>query len=580
MLVALLLLLAPPGVTSALAQGQPDVPPEAASGRAAKALTIAHRHMVVAAHPLAAEAGRAILNAGGNALDAAIATQLVLGVVEPQSSGLGGGGFLLHYDAKSRAVTAWDGRETAPAAARPERFLTAEGRPMRFGDAVASGLSVGTPGLLAMLEAAHREGGRMGWQALFAPALRIADDGFAITPRLASLIAADRWLKQSPAASAVFHREDGSPKQAGDRLYNRDLGRTLRRISRDGSRAFYEGDIAADIVAAVRGAARPGDLSEADLAAYQPKKREVLCTPYRQQRICGMPPPSSGAATIGMMLGVLERFPLARMKPDSADAAHLFAEAGRLAYADRDRYLADPDFVSLPLRELLDPAYLARRSALIQTGRSMGRASPGLPATTASFGEDHTEPLPATSHVSVVDRDGNAVALTTSIESAFGSRIMVHGMLLNNQLTDFSLLPTQDGQPAANRVEPGKRPRSSMSPTLVFDASGQLRHVLGSPGGSMIINYVARTLLHLVDWKQDPQAAVNAPNLGSRNRNTELEAGPQAAPLAEALRQRGHEVSIGEETSGLHVISVLQRGGRRVLQGGADPRRDGVAAGD
>jgi gamma-glutamyltranspeptidase/glutathione hydrolase len=558
----------------------PAQAPEAASGRVAKKLAVAHRHMVVAAHPLAAEAGRAILNAGGNALDAAIATQLVLNVVEPQSSGIGGGGFLLYYDTKKKTVTAWDGRETAPAAATPERFLAADGRPLRFMEAVASGLSVGVPGLLAMLEAAHAEHGRMGWQALFSPALRIADDGFVITPRLATLIAADRALRGSEQAREIFYREDGSPKLAGDRLRNLDLGRTLRRISRDGSKAFYEGEIAANIVAAVRGANRPGDLTQADLAAYRPVRREVLCTTYRAQRICGMPPPSSGAATLFMMLGMLERFPMARYKPGSATAVHLMAEAGSLAYADRDRYLADPDFVTVPLKELLDPYYLARRGSQIHPDRSLGRAQPGTFAGAAAFGEDHTAPLPATTHVSVVDGEGNAVSMTTSIESAFGSRIMVHGLLLNNQLTDFSLQPSAGGVPAANRVQPGKRPRSSMSPTLVFDGKGRLQHVLGSPGGNMIINYVAKTLIALTDWKLDPQAAADLPNFGSRNRGVDLEAGTGAEALAPALRARGHEVHVGEETSGVHVISIDYPGGRRRLLGGADPRRDGVAAGD
>jgi len=573
------LLLAPPGAPAQTAAP----PPEAASGRIAKKLAVAHKHMVVAAHPLAAEAGRAILNAGGNALDAAIAVQLVLNVVEPQSSGIGGGGFLLYYDAKNKTIAAWDGRETAPAAATPERFLAADGRPLRFMDAVASGLSVGVPGLLAMLEAAHREHGRMGWQALFSPALRIADDGFVITPRLATLIAADRALRAGEQARETFYREDGSPKQAGEKLHNRDLGRTLRRISREGSQAFYEGEIAANIVAAVRGAARPGDLTEADLAAYKPVRREALCTSYRAQRICGMPPPSSGAATIAMMLGMLERFPMARHKPQStnwADAVHLFAEAGSLAYADRDRYLADPDFASVPLKELLDPGYLARRGALIHADRSLGRAQPGTFAGAAAYGEDHTTPLPATTHLSVVDGEGNAVAMTSSIESAFGSRIMVHGVLLNNQLTDFSLQPSPDGVPAANRVQPGKRPRSSMSPTLVFDGRGRLQHVLGSPGGAMIINYVAKTLLALTDWKLDPQAAVDLPNFGSRNRGLDLESGTGAEALAPALRARGHQVRVGDETSGVHVISIDYPGGRRRLLGGADPRRDGLAAGD
>lgn len=553
-----------------------DIAPEAATGRTPKHLVTAKRHMVVAAHPLAAEAGRVMLRAGGNALDAAIAAQLVLNVVEPQSSGIGGGGFLIHYDAKTKRMDAWDGRETAPAAATPERFLV-NGKPLRFADAVASGLSVGVPGVLAMLEAAHKVHGRLPWGALFAPALRLADDGFEISPRLADLIAADQLLWKDAAARALFYHADGKPMRAGEKFNNLELGRVLRAVSREGAKAFYQGDIAADIVAAVRAHSRPGDLTEADLAAYQPKRREVLCTTYRTQRICGMPPPSSGAATVAMMLTMLERFPVAKMKPDSVDAVHLFAEAGRLAYADRDRYLADPDFVTLPLAQMLDRNYLAGRSALIRDDRSMGTAQPGTFAGMQAFGADHTAALPATTQISIVDGEGNAVAFTSTIESAFGSRILVRGFLLNNQLTDFSLAPTTGGVAAANRVEPGKRPRSSMAPTLVFDAQGRLRHVLGSPGGSAIINYVAQALVGLIDWKLDAQAVTDLAHYGSRNRATELEAGTVAETLAPALKARGHAVQVLPLTSGTHVISVTPGKG---LSGGADPRREGVALGD
>ncbi len=553
-----------------------DIAPEAGTGRTPKRVVTARRHMVVAANPIAAEAGRVMLRAGGNALDAAIAVQLVLNVVEPQSSGIGGGGFLIHYDAKTKRMVAWDGRETAPAAATPERFLV-NGKPLPFNDAVASGLSVGVPGLLAMLEAAHKEHGRLPWGALFAPALRHADEGFAISPRLADLIATDQLLWKDTAARALFYKADGKPMRAGEEFNNLDLGRVLRAVSREGAKAFYQGDIAASIVAAVRANARPGDLTETDLAAYQPKRREVLCTVYRTQRICGMPPPSSGAATVAMMLAMLELFPLAKMKPDSVEAAHLFAEAGRLAYADRDRYLADPDFITLPLTQMLDRNYLSGRSALIRDDRSMETAQPGTFTNAQAFGEDHTAALPATTHISVVDGDGNAVSFTSSIESAFGSRILVRGFLLNNQLTDFSLAPTTGGVPAANRVEPGKRPRSSMAPTLVLDAQGRLRHVLGSPGGGSIINYVAQTLVGLIDWKLDPQRATDLAHYGSRNRATELEAGTAAEALAPALKARGHAVQVMQMTSGTHVISVVPGKG---LSGGADPRREGVALGD
>ena len=390
-----------------------DTPPEAATGRVTKHLVTAKRHMVVAADPLAAEAGRAMLRAGGNALDAAIAVQMVLNMVEPQSSGIGGGGFLIHYDAKTRRMAAWDGRETAPAAATPERFLV-DGKPLRFGDAVASGLSVGVPGVLAMLEAAHRAHGRLPWQALFAPALRLADDGFPVSQRLAELIASDTLLSKNTAARALFHHPDGTPLRAGETLNNPELGRVLRTISREGAKAFYQGDIAADIVAAVHAHMRPGDMTVQDIAAYQPRRREVLCSVYRTQHICGMPPPSSGTATIAMMLAMLERFPLAKMKP-------------------------------------------------------------------------------------------------------------------------------------------------------------------GSPGGSMIINYVAKTLVGLIDWKLDAQQAADLPNFGSRNRTTELEAGTAAEDLAPQLRARGHAVRVLPMSSGVHVIAITPGKG---LSGGADPRREGVALGD
>jgi len=556
--------------------------PEADTGRTERALVTARRHLIVAAHPLASQAGRDILRSGGNALDAAIAAQMVLNVVEPQSSGLGGGGFLLYYDQNTKNMAAWDGRETAPATATPERFLAANGRPMRFIDAIGSGLSVGVPGVLAMLAAAHREQGRLAWPQLFAPAIRIAEEGFPISPRLASLIAGDPLLSTNAAARGLFFDVEGMPKRAGETLRNAQLGEVMRRVAAEGPDAFYRGAIARDMVAAVRTPERPGDLTEADLAAYQPVRREAVCSAYRGHRICGMPPPSSGGITVAMLLALLERFPMQRLSPDSLDAAHLFAEAGHLAYADRDRYLADPAFVPAPVAQLLDRAYLSQRSALIRSDRSMGMAAPGTLAGVSTPGEDRTEAQPATTHLSVVDGDGNAVAFTSSIESAFGSRILVRGFLLNNQLTDFSLPPAVDGIPAANRVEPGKRPRSSMAPTLVFDADQRLRYVLGSPGGNMIINYVAKALIGLIDWKQDAQAAADLPNLGSRNRQSELEIerGTALERLAPQLRARGHTVRITPQTSGINVIAVTPNRSGRILSGGADPRREGVALGD
>ena len=584
-----MLCLAPPvAAQPASAPATPATPspsteaPEADTGRTERALVTAKRHMIVAAHPLASQAGRDVLRAGGNALDAAIAAQMVLNVVEPQSSGLGGGAFLIYYDHKTSRMAAWDGRETAPAAATPERFIGANGRPLRFIDAIGSGLSVGVPGVLAMLAAAHREQGRLSWPRLFAPAMRIAEAGFPISPRLASLIAGDPLLAANAAARALFFHPDGQPRRAGESLRNPLLAQVLRRVAADGAEAFYRGDIARDMVAAVRAAQRPGDLTEADLAAYQPVRREAVCGSYRGNRICGMPPPSSGGIAVAMMLALLERFPMQRLRPDSLDAAHLFAEAGHLAYADRDRYLADPAFVPAPVAQLLDRYYLTQRSTLIRGDRSMGMAAPGTLAGVSTPGEDRTRAQPATTHLSVVDGEGNAVAFTSSIESAFGSRIMVHGFLLNNQLTDFSLLPSVDGIAAANRVEPGKRPRSSMAPTLVFDAEQRLRYVLGSPGGNMIINYVAKTLVGLIDWKQDAQAAAGLPNLGSRNRQSdlEIERGTALERLAPQLSARGHSIRITAQTSGINVIAITPGRGGSTLSGGADPRREGVALGD
>ena len=563
--------------------------PEAASGRQDRQVVSARRFMIVAAHPLAAQAGLDVLRQGGTAMDAAIAAAFVLNVVEPQSSGIGGGGFLLHYDHATRRMTAWDGRETAPAAARAERFMTstAQGeRPMRFLDAIGSGLSVGVPGLVAMLDAAHRESGKLPWARLLEPAIRAASDGFPISPRLATLIASDPLLAKNPAARAFFFHAEGRPKLAGERLFNPRLAIVLRRIAIEGPPAFYRGDVARDMVEAVHSAFSPGDLAEADLAAYQAVRREALCAPYRSWRVCGVPPPSSGEVAIAQILALLERFDMAKHAAGSVDAVHLIAEAGRLAYADRDRYLADPAFIAQPVAQLLDRNYLATRSALIDAQHSMGIAKPGDIAEAPRAGMDGTQDQPATTHLSVVDDKGNAVSLTASVESAFGSRIMVRGFLLNNQLTDFSFLPSTDGLPAANRVQAGKRPRSSMAPIMVFDTKDQLqeqlRWVLGSPGGPMIINYVAKALIGLMDWNLDPQAAAALPNIGNRNGATELESGTPTTGLADALRQRGHDIRILDQTSGLNIIAV-QPARHNVparLLGGADPRREGVALGD
>ena len=537
-----------------------------------------HAFMVAAANPHAVAAGVDILAAGGSAVDAAIAVQMVLGLVEPQSSGIGGGAFMLYFDAAERNVISFDGRETAPAAATPGLFLDRAGAKMKFWDAVVGGRSVGAPGVLRMLELAHRDHGTLPWSGLFEPAIRLAESGFAVSPRLSALIADDEHLKRYPATSAYFHTAEGEPLPAGHLLRNPAYAATLREIAAGGADAFYEGGIARDIVAAVRGAKdNPGLLDESDLAAYRAKIRPPVCVAYRGSSVCGMGPPSSGGLTVGMILGILDRFPVAGLRPGSVEAEHLFIEAARLAYADRALYMADADFVDVPVAGLLDTEYLARRGRLIAATKSMGTAAAGAPPErkTELRAPDGALEMPSTSHFSIVDRQGNAVAMTTSVESAFGSRLMVRGFLLNNQLTDFSFAPEEDGKPVANRVEAGKRPRSSMAPTIVLNPDRTLRLVTGSPGGSRIINYAARSVMAMLDWKMDPQSAAARPHVVSRNGTVDLEAGTAAESLKAALEARGHEVRVRDLTSGLH--SILVSGG--ILYGGADPRREGTVAG-
>ncbi|UZF91162.1 gamma-glutamyltransferase [Bosea sp. NBC_00550] len=565
-------------LTAQIATAQTFAPaPEAATGRATKTLGTAQRFMAAAANPLAATAGRDILRAGGSATDAAIAIQLVLNLVEPQSSGIGGGAFFVHWDEAARKVTTLDGRETAPAAATPERFMK-DGKPMPFREAVVGGRSVGVPGTLKLLEEAHRRWGRLPWADVVAPALKLAEEGFAISPRLNGLLAGERDLPKNPIAAAYFYEPDGKPKAVGTILKNPAFAATLRAIAASGAKAFYEGAVAEDIVATVTGhPSNPGDMTLADLAGYKVEEREPVCGAYRIWRLCGMGPPSSGAIAIQQMLGMLEAQDLRRLGP-GAEAAHCFSEAGRLAFADRALYLADPAFISVPVRGLIDRDYIRSRAGLIGPERSMGRAKAGDPPhrraqlLAPSDGIEN-----GTSHISVVDADGNAVAMTTTIEDGFGSRLMTKsGFLLNNELTDFNFAPEEDGKPVANRVEPGKRPRSSMAPTLVFDAFGRLYAVVGSPGGSQIIGYVAKTLVALLDWKMDPQQAVDFGNFGSRNGPTELEKGTEAEAWKAVLEAKGHEVRLLEMTSGTQAIVKTPEG----FLGGADGRREGVAIGN
>ncbi|MEG2155209.1 MAG: gamma-glutamyltransferase [Burkholderiaceae bacterium] len=569
--------------------------PEAASGFTTKQAVKAHRFMVAAANPFATNAGYEMLKQGGSAVDAAIAVQLVLTLVEPQSSGLGGGAFLLFFDHKKDQVFALDGRETAPAAATDALFLGADGKPLAFYEGVVGGRSVGTPGVIRMLEMAHAQFGKLPWPALFAPAIKLASEGFVVSPRLATLLASEQHLKKDPVAAKYFYDAAGQPLAAGTLLKNPELAATLRAIAADGSAPFYRGQIAKDIVAKVQShPSNAGKLSLSDMVFYTPKQRQALCSDYRQWTVCGMPPPSSGGIAVAQMLGALEASGIERLKPTlQADgsyapdpkAVHLFAEAGRLAFADRGQYVADADFVPPPAG-LTAPAYLRERARLIGE-KSMGRAAAGDPATLKlSWAPDQSPELPSTSHISVIDAAGNAVSMTTSIEDQFGSRQMVGGFLLNNQLTDFSFVSQENGKPVANRVEPGKRPRSSMAPTLVFKKSkqagqlGELVLVTGSPGGSQIISYVGRTLIGALDWELDIQQAIAMPNYGSRNGPTEVEKGRMPAAVVSALKARGHEVREIEMTSGIQGISRQTVKGKTVLVGGADPRREGTVRGN
>ncbi len=567
--------------TALFAQAQ-DAPPDRAIGWTDKAPVRSRSFMVAAANPLAVEAGYRILKEGGSAVDAAIAVQLVLNLVEPQSSGIGGGAFMLVHDARRHRLVAYDGRETAPAAARPDRFLDANGKPMRFMDAVVGGRSVGVPGVVALLAAAHRAHGRLPWSALFAPAIALAERGFAISPRLAALIAFERGHFVQERARAYFLEPDGSPRAAGTMLRNPAFARTLRTLAEHGADAFYHGPIARDVVATADSfAANPGDLTLDDLARYRVLVREPVCGAYRAYKVCGMPPPSSGGTTVLQVLGILEAWDVAAMGAESLWSVHFASEAERLAFADRAAYIADPAYVAPPAG-LLDRAYLRERAALIRADASLGQAPAGVPpeppaARKAAWGVYDALELPATSHLSIVDGAGNAVAMTTSIEWAFGSHLLTEGgFLLNNELTDFSFAPEAGGAPVANRVEAGKRPRSSMAPTIVYDARGRVFMVAGSGGGPAIINHVVKSLLGVLDWKLDPQAAIALPNFGSRNGPTELEAGTPLTELAPRLRALGHAVTLRDDPSGAQAI-VRTRDG---WIGGADPRREGTAMGD
>jgi len=573
-------------------EAEPEAASESSPQSAAEPVR-AERYLAVAANPHASRAGAGILAAGGSAVDAAIAMQMVLGLVEPQSSGIGGGGFLLHFDRAAGDLVAYDGRETAPMAADETLFLSESGEPMGFREAAFGGRAVGAPGAIAMLEMAHADQGKLDWAKLFAPAIRLARDGFAISPRLHALLERHAGMFREQglgrdelgAAGRYFFTEAMQPKPVGSILRNPAYAATLERIARDGAEAFYKGPIADAIVEAVRdNPFAAGKLSLDDLADYAPRRTEPVCGSYRAMRICSMGPPSSGATTLLAILGILEGFDMAALAPESADAVHLFVEAGRLAYADRDVYTADDEFFPVPVEGLIDPAYLSLRRQSIAPGRAMATVDAGEPPREhgLELSPHRSHEIPSTSHLAAVDAAGNVVSFTTTVQIAFGSFVMTEGFLLNNELTDFSFAPRRDGRLVANRVEPGKKPRSSMTPTIAFDDEGRVRFAVGSPGGSRIISYVAKAVTGLIDHGMNIQQAISRANRMGRGDRVDLEKGTPLEAVAEELRAIGHTVELVEMTSGLHGLTVHydDDGETAYYLGGADPRREGLPVGE
>lgn len=613
--------------------GEPSAP-ELPSGFHPKHRVSAQSYMVVTAHPHATMAGCEVLKKGGSAVDAAIAVQMVLGLVEPQSSGLGGGAVMLHYDAKTHRVQSYDGRETAPAAAtedylryvsatdtrRPLPALTAPDSVPSFNALRQSGRSVGTPGAVRMLELAYKDHGRLAWKDLFAPAVQLATNGFAVSVRMANAIASTKQLLMTdPEAAAYFLDTEGSPKQRGTVIKNPAYAATLTALSVNGAHALYTGAIAENIVKKIKltqggsptFAITPGLTEMSDLAAYEAKRREPVCTTYRRYWVCGMGAPSSGGMTVASTLGMLENFDMAAYKPTAMDinggkpnvmGVHLVTEAERLAYADRNKYMADTDFEPLPggsTTAILDKTYLRSRARLIDFGKSMGTAKAGIFAAIQAQGISATEGN-GTTHLTIVDKSGNVVVMTSTIESGMGSFRMTHGFLLNNQLTDFSASPSDASGPIANRIQAGKRPRSSMAPTLVFNMAtdgtmGSFVMGTGSPGGSAIIQYVVKTLVGALDWGMDAQQATSMVDFGAANSATTHVGGEHPNvnmtvpavgvqggndPLVSGLRTLGHTVNTAAQISGTGTIIKIQGNGTTALEGGADPRREGIVLGD
>lgn len=555
------------------------IAPEMATGISERTATTTENFLVAAANPHAAKAGHDVLANGGNAIDAMVAVQMMLGLVEPQSSGIGGGAFLVYYDNAGARLTTYDGRETAPMAATPTLFLDDAGEPLKFFDAVVGGRSVGTPGTVKLLFETHKLHGKLPWSGLLQPAIALADLGFEVSPRLNKLITADAdRLSKNDESRRYFFSEDGKPHPVGHVLKNPQYADTLRRLADGGADAFYKGPIAASIVETVIDNDNPGVLSPVDLAGYQIKERPPVCILYRTYDVCGMGPPSSGALTVGQILGLLVPFDLAKLGPENPESWRLIGEASRLAFADRGRYMADSDFVPMPTAGLLDRAYLDERAYLIENGTVMAKdtVTAGSPPWDHAMllADDESLELPSTSHFSIADPFGNVISMTTTIENGFGSRLMVRGFLLNNELTDFSFRTQRNGVPIANRVEPGKRPRSSMSPTIIMKDDKPYA-AIGSPGGSRIIGYVAKTIIAHIDWGLDVQSAVNLPHLVNRFGTYDIEKGTAAENLTEPLEKLGYEVKVRDLNSGLHAIVI----GDDKLTGAADPRREGVASG-
>ncbi|WMN87254.1 gamma-glutamyltransferase [Vibrio parahaemolyticus] len=566
--------------SQALANQATDaIAPEQSTGVEQKQLKKAKNYMVTAANPIATQAGADVIEQGGNAIDAMVAVQLMLGLVEPQSSGIGGGAFLVYWDNDKQNLTTFDGRETAPLAATPQLFLDDNGQPLQFYDAVVGGRSVGTPGTVKLLWDTHQKYGKLEWKKIIQPIIKLAEQGFSISPRLANLIEGDsERLSRFPATKAYFFNPDGSPKTAGTTLKNPQYAQTLTAIAAKGAMAFYQGDIAQDIIDTVQNApGNPGVLALSDFDAYQIKQREPVCVAYQSYDVCGMGPPSSGALTVGQILAISEHYDLKGWGAESAKSWQVIADASRLAFADRGKYMADQDYVPMPTAGLLDADYLKERASLIEVGKALPEASPGNPpwSHAMNLSMDESIELPSTSHFNIVDKQGNVLSMTTTIENAFGSRLMVRGFLLNNELTDFSFRTHQDGTPIANRLEPGKRPRSSMAPTIMLKDDKPYM-AIGSPGGSRIIGYVAQTIIAHTQWDKDIQQAINQPRLLNRFGTLDIEQGTAATQLQPKLEKIGFTTEIRDLNSGLHAIRITSDG----LEGAADPRREGIAIGN